>query len=242
MALAQHLLEQLSLPPGTKTARVKSLPPLLRDLQGPSAGWVSAQRILVAPGQPRAVWELLLAHAPFNQPTRFGVVPTSTSMLLPAPEPGVDAAEVDVSMASLSPTTTLVAAYARTAWLPARTAAEHLDPAGFRAVTVSADQLVPRSHRVTRTFTSAVVIAQLAAFLNKRPPAPGAVLAAVSCPAPLVSFTVQFTARGTRASAVTVSTDSCMLDTITVDGEPQPSLWDTQGGLAALARKLLGLL
>jgi hypothetical protein len=40
---------------------------------------------------------------------------------------------------------------------------------------------------VTRTFTSAAVIAGLAAFLDGRPPAPAAALAGVSCPAPLVT-------------------------------------------------------
>ena len=211
MALTQHLLKQLGLPPGARPAHVRSLPPLLRDRRAPGAGWVSAQR-----------------------------VPTSVGRLLPAPASGVDAAELDVSMAPLSGTTTLVAAYAYAAWLPSRTAAEHLEPASFRAVTISAGQLVPRPHQVTRTFTSAAVIARLAAFLNGRPPAPVAALAALSCPAPLDRFTLRFTAMGRQAPAVAVSTASCMADTVTVNGRQQPLLWDTGGGLASMARKLLG--
>ena len=243
MALARHLLTQLELglPPGARPAQVKSLPPLLRDRRAPGAGWVSAQRILLAPGKPRAAWETLLAHAPFNEPTRFGAVPTSVGMLLPAPAPGVDAAELDVSMAPLSGTTTLVAAYVYAAWLPSRTAAEHLEPASFRAVTISADQLVPRPQQVTRTFTSAAVIARLAAFLNGRTPAPTAALIALKCLAPLASFTLRFTSTGRRASAVTVSTADCMTNAVTVNGRQQPLLWDTRDGLASMARKLLGL-
>ena len=243
MALARHLLTQLELglPPGARPAQVKSLPPLLRDRRAPGAGWVSAQRILLAPGKPRAAWETLLAHAPFNEPTRFGAVPTSVGMLLPAPAPGVDAAELDVSMAPLSGTTTLVAAYVYAAWLPSRTAAEHLEPASFRAVTISADQLVPRPQQVTRTFTSAAVIARLAAFLNGRTPAPTAALIALKCLAPLASFTLRFTSTGRRASAVTVFTADCMTDAVTVNGRQQPLLWDTRDGLASMARKLLGL-
>lgn len=61
MALARHLLQQLGLPPGARPAHVRSLPALLRDPRAPGAGWVSAQRILLAPGKPRAVWETLLA-------------------------------------------------------------------------------------------------------------------------------------------------------------------------------------
>ena len=240
MALARHLLKQLDLPPGARSAHVKSLPPPLRDPRAPGAGWVSAQRILLVPGKPRAVWETLLAHAPFDEPAPFGAVPTSVGTLLPAPAPGVDAAELDVSMAPLSGTTTLVAAYAYAAWLPSRTVAEHLEPASFRAVTISADQLVPRPHQVTRTFTSAAVIARLAAFLNGRPPAPTAALIALSCPAPLARFTLRFTATGRQASAVAVSTAACMADTVTVNGRQQPLLWDTEGGLASMARELLG--
>jgi hypothetical protein len=220
---------------------VKSLPAALRRQQVLGAGWASAERILEAPGKPLAVWETVLAKAPFDEPTQPGVaVPTSVSALLPAPASGVYAAEVDVSMAPLSGTTTLVAAYANAAWLPTRTAAERLDPASFRAVTISADQLVATPHRVTRTFTSAAVIAKLAAFLNGRPPAPAAALAGVSCPAPVNSFTLRFTPVSGRAGAVTVSAGGCMVDAITVNGRPQPSLWDTDGSLASMARTLLG--
>ena len=44
----------------------------------------------------------------------------------------------------------------------------HLDPVSFRAVTISADQLISRPHQVTRTFTSAAIIAGLTAFLDGR--------------------------------------------------------------------------
>src|SRR5439155_12284823 len=84
-------------------------------------------------------------------------------------------------------------------WLPSRTAAEHLEPASIRAVTISADQLAPKPRHLIRTFTSAAVIARLAAFLNRRPPAPTAALAGLSCPAPLVSFRLQFMATGRQA-------------------------------------------
>jgi len=175
------------------------------------------------PGGPRAQAEALARH-----------------LLLPAPAPGVDAADIDVSMAPLSGTTTLVAAYADAAWLPSRTAAEHLEPASIRAVTISADQLAPKPRHLIRTFTSAAVIARLAAFLNRRPPAPTAALAGLSCPAPLVSFRLQFMATGRQAPAVAVSTAACMADAITVNGRQQTLLWDTKGGLASMVRKLLG--
>ena len=126
----------------------------------------------MVPGNPRSVLEWLDARAPFSTPTRYGpALPTWSGTLLPAPEPGIDAAQVSVGIAAYSGTATLVTAYAYATWLPARTAAEHLDPFGFRAVTVGEDRLIPSSRQVTRTFTDPAVIARLFAFVNGLPPA-----------------------------------------------------------------------
>ena len=241
LALARHLLAELSVPPGTKPAHVRSLPPLLRDHQGPGAGWAGDQEILVVPGNPRTVLERLDAHAPFSTPTRYGAaLPTWSGTLLPAPEPGIDAAQVSVGIAAYSGTATLVTAYAYATWLPVRTAAEHLDPFGFRAVTVGEDRLIPSSRQVTRTFTDPAVIARLAAFVNGLPPA--AALTGRSCAAMFSRYTLRFTARDANGPAVVVSTVDCGTDGVTVNGKPQPGLWDTHARLAAMARQLLGSL
>ena len=240
-AYVRHLMAELSLPAGSEPAHLTSLPQIVRARAPGTPGWAGASRILIVPGQPLAVLQRISAHAPFNEPVIYSATPVLSSTIVQAPGPGVDAVILDLAVQAHSRTTTLVGAYAFAAWLPYRTAAEHLEPASFRAVTISADQLVPRAHQVTRTFTSAAVIARLAAFLNGRPPAPAAVLAGVSCPAPLVSFTLRFTAAGRQAPAVAVSTADCMVDAITVNGRQQPSLWDTAGGLESMARKLLGL-
>jgi hypothetical protein len=239
LALARHLLAELSVPPGTKPAHVRSLPPLLRDHRGPGAGWAGGQEILVVPGNPRTVLERLDAHAPFSAPTRYGpALPTWSGILLPAPEPGIDAAQVSVGIAAYSGTATLVAAYAYATWRPARTAAEQLDPSGFRAVTVAEDRLIPSSRQVTRTSTDPAVIARLAAFVNGLPPA--AVLPGRSCAAAMSRYTLRFTARDANGPAVVVSTVDCGTDAIMVNGKPQPGLWDTHARLAAMARRLLG--
>ena len=241
MALARHLLAELSFPPGTKSAHVTSLPPVLRGHQGPGPGWAGGQEILVVPGNPRSALERLDAHAPFSTPTRYGsALPTWSGTLLPAPEPGIDAAQVSVGIAAYSGSTTLVAAYAYATWLPARTAAEHLDPSGFRAVTVGEDRLIPSSRAVTRTSTDPAVIARLAAFVNGLPPAPA--LIGRSCAVVFSRYTLRFTARDANGPAVVVSTVECGTDGITVNGKPQPGLWDTHARLAAMARQLLGAL
>jgi len=146
MALARHLLAELSFPPGTKPVHARSLPSLLRDYQGPGAGWAGGQEILVAPGNPRSVLERLDAHVPFSTPARYGpALPAWSGVLLPAPEPGIDAAQVSVGIAAYSGTTTLVTAHAYATWLPARTAAEHLDTFSFRTVTVGEARVIPSS-------------------------------------------------------------------------------------------------
>lgn len=240
-AYVRHLMAELGLPEGSVPAYVKSLPEIVRAQAPDAPGWAGASRILIVPGQPLTVLQRISAHAPFNEPVIYSATPVLDVTIRQAPKPGIDAVILDLAVQAHSRTTTLVGAYAFAAWLPSRTAAEHLDPARFRAVTISADQLIPRPHQVTRTFTSAAVIARLAAFLNGRPPAPAAALAGVSCPAPLASFTLRFTAAARQAPAVAVSAAGCMVDAITVNGRQQPSLWDTAGGLESMARKLLGL-
>ena len=240
-AYVRHLMAELSLPEGSVPAHVMSLPEIVRARAPGAPGWAGASRILIVPGQPLTVLQRISAHAPFNEPVIYSATPVLNVTMRQAPKPGIDAVILDLAVQAHSRTTTLVGAYAFAAWLPSRTAAEHLDPASFRAVTISADQLIPRPHQVTRTFTSAAVIARLAAFLNRRPPAPAAALAGVSCPAPLASITLRFTATGRQAPAVAVSAADCMVDAITVNGRQQPLLWDTAGGLESMARKLLGL-
>jgi hypothetical protein len=240
-AYVRHLMAELSLPEGSVPAHLTSLPQIVRARAPDAPGWAGASRILIVPGQPLAVLRRISAHAPFDEPVIYSATPVLNSTMRPAPKPGIDAVILDLAVQAHSRTTTLVGAYAFAAWLPSRAAAEHLEPASFRAVTISADQLVPRPHQVTRTFTSAAVIARLAAFLNGRPPAPTAALAGVSCPAPLASITLRFAATGRQAPAVAVSAADCMVDAITVNGGLQPLLWDTAGGLESMARKLLGL-
>ena len=240
-AYVRHLMAELNLPEGSVPAHVTPLPQIVRAQAPGGPGWAGASRILIVPGQPLAVLQRITAHAPFSDPVIYSATPVLSSTMRPAPKPGIDAVILDLGVQAYSRTTTLVGAYAFAAWLPYRTAAEHLEAASFRAVTISADQLVPRPRQVTRTFTSAAVIARLAAFLNGRPPAPAAALAGLSCPAPLASITLRFTATGRQAPAVTVSAAGCMADAITVNGRQQPLLWDTAGGLESMARKLLGL-
>jgi hypothetical protein len=212
----------------------------MRDTRAPSGpGWVRAERVLLAPVKPAAAWAVVLAHAPFNEPGAMGpdavngLVESGT--LLAAPEPGVAAARVAVWAEPWSSGKTLIAVYAYATSRPVRTAAEHLDPGRFLTVTVTVTDYAPGLHKTTRTFTSAAVIARLAAFLNARPAAPQV---AVSCPALSASYQLRFTAK--KNNPVLTVSDGCLTDQITVNGVPQPLVWDNDGGLGKMIRSLLG--
>jgi len=172
-ALVWRLVYELSPPPGTRTVHLAKLPPPLNNPQPPvPAGWVRVQRTLEAPAQPASAWAGLLAHTPLRQ---IGTItPGATgSTILPAPEPGIDVAEFGVTLVQLSSKTILIAAGADAAWLPARTPAEHLDPAAFGSVTISAQRWT-QTRVVTGTVTAQAGISRLTPSLTRAPPHPRA--------------------------------------------------------------------
>jgi hypothetical protein len=238
--LASQLVAEMRFPAGTKPATLASIPAALRDGGPPGSHWAHAERLLVAPVKPAAVWAVLLAHKPFDEPGSMGAAasngPVGSSTLLEAPESGVSAAIAAVWVEPWHNGGTLIAAYGFATWLPVRTAAEHLNPGSFRAVTVTASSIVPRQGTQRRTFTSAVDISRITAFLNKLPAAPQL---ALPCPMPATSYQVTFAPKVTSGPKVTVSSSGCLTDQITVNGKAQPLVWDTSGGLAALLGGLL---
>ena len=178
-ALVWRLVSELSPPPGTRTVHLAKLPPPLNNPPPPlAAGGARVQRTLEAPAQPGSAWAGLLAHTPLRQ---IGTItPGAGGRRWPAPEPGIDVAEFGVTLVQLSSTTILIAADAEAAWLPARTPAEHLDPAAFGSVTISAQRWA-QTHVVTRTFTAQAAISRLTAIINAGTPAPTSVVAGMHC-------------------------------------------------------------
>lgn len=134
----------------------------------------------------------------------------------------------------------LIAAAAEVAWLPVRTKAEHLDTGSFQMVTISAQRVFGNPRRASETFTSAEVIARLAAFLNARTPAPDTAVIGWKCvPAPW-DISLRFTAWHRDGPGLEATSGGCPgLDVITVNGRRQPLLWDIKGGLATIALVLL---
>jgi hypothetical protein len=73
------------------------------------------------PAQPGSAWAGLLAHTPLRQiDTITPCLVGSASTVVPAPAPGIDAAEFGVTLVQLSSKTILIAVGADAAWLPAR--------------------------------------------------------------------------------------------------------------------------
>jgi hypothetical protein len=239
-ALVWRLVNELSPPPGTRTVHLAKLPPPLNNPPPPlPVGWVRAQRTLEAPAQPGSAWAGLLAHTPLRQ---IGTItPGATgSTVLPAPEPGIDVAEFGVTLVQLSGKTILIAVGAEGAWLPARTPAEHVDPAAFRSVTISAQRWT-QTRVVTRTFTAQAGISRLTVIINAGTPAPTGVVAGMHCAPVATVYILRFTPRAAGGPSVVVTLGACPhAYDITVNGKQQPSLWD-DGKLRMAAAALVGV-
>jgi len=235
LSLAWHLVGELRPPPGTRPVHLQKLPPPLNQPQPPlPTGWVRVTETLQAPAQPESAWTALLTRTPLKggplAPGESGVA------VLPAPETGIDVAEFGVTLVPLSSRTILIAVHAQTAWLPTRTAAEHLNSAGFRSVTISAQPW--RSGVTTRTFTASADIARLTSIINAGVPAPPSVVGGMSC-APLATvYTLRFTPAAAGPSAVVMLGACPQSYSVTVNGKQQPALWDN-GKLRTAAGQLV---
>jgi hypothetical protein len=116
--------------------------------------------------------------------------------------------------------------------------AEHLDPARFRYVTVSANLFSDGSLRkVSKVIGSPAVIARLTRMVNSLP---AATKAASGCPPVTATYRLSFAVRGFEPDT-TVTANSCPTDQISVNGKVHPPLMDKSGTLAAAVRGLLNL-
>jgi hypothetical protein len=125
---------------------------------------------------------------------------------------------------------------------PHRSAAEYVSPALYRSVTVTAVIWYPgRPHTVSRRFTSAAVITELADRLNRAPAAPARLLPC-SCPAVSAGsvWYYQLTFETAPGGLLTLQAyDGCCSFGVSVWGKAQPGLWGT--GFSDIAAKLLGM-
>lgn len=172
--LARELMAWRPLPPGTRPAGRKAIPPQLDSSPGiPGTGFVLRTRLLTAPARAGSVPAFLLAHRPPGARvsiSQSGIAgpPDATWLTFDLARPGYQTTELGFGLLPVSGGTTLIKEYAFVVWYPPRSAAEHIAPAGFGSVTVTAE-MPDQGTRTTRTFTSPAVIARLAGVFNARP-------------------------------------------------------------------------
>jgi hypothetical protein len=247
LALAKKLLPQVILPPGTRVLR-GPVPPRLRG-RGVGLGArdaVDVHRQFAAVARQSAVARFFRGHVPAGMRFLDNGSDSDGSHLvwldladqprhLP---PGIYQAEVDLTVVPAPHGGTLVRADAQAVWLPPRAAAEHIDPARFGSVVLTADEVYAKNHTVTRRVTSRVVIARLAGLLNSLPAAPDL---AMSCPMAPVVYRAGFAATADGRPSVVAGTGGCFSIALSVRGQAQPPLADQPGKLATYVHDLLGI-
>lgn len=246
LTLARLMLSRLVLPPGSRAAQPSPVPPPLSVPSGSDAlpYTVELHRFILVPEPSATVHSYLLGHMPAGMSwasTGLGVGTTNTVTVLsvsyrPRSLPaGLTDAVLDTAALPSAGGDTLVRADAGVSWFPPRSAAEQLNAASFRSVTITAVQVIPGKRTVTRRFASPAVIGQLVALASSLPATPSPDVAGMSCLATSVVYRLDFT------PGVVVDVDDCgESDAIAVDGKQQPRLFDP-GTLSTAARKLLRL-
>jgi hypothetical protein len=238
LALARQMLSRLIVPPGSQDAHPSPVPaPLNVPLAGPGLPYTVDLHRFVLVHEPAAnAQSFLLAHVPAGMTwagtglapgTSNTVTVLSVSYSPRSVASGLTSAQLGAAAMPSAGGNTLIRADASVSWFPPRSAAEHLNSATIRSVTITATQVFPRSRTVTRTFTSEAVITRLVALLDRLPATPYPDVAAMSCAPAFTGYRLEF------APNVVVDWDGCGgSDAIYVNGKVQPRLWD-HGVLAA---------
>jgi hypothetical protein len=240
------MLSRLVVPAGSQAAHPSPVP---QPLSVSSAGNVSTytvelHRFVLVRESAAAVRSFLLAHVPAGMEwAGDGLAPGTTNTItvpwvgyrpraLPA---GLTNAQLGTAAMPSAGGATLLRADASVSWFPPRSAAEQLNAASFRSVTVTAPGVTLQQPPVTRTFTSPAVIGRLVALVNSLPATPYPNVAYMSCLAVDPVYRLVFT-----PGAVIYPGGCGSSDAITVNGKDQPRLWD-RGVLTAAIRQLLHL-
>jgi hypothetical protein len=218
-------------------------------LSVPSAGGISPytvelHRFVLVRESAATVHSFLLARVPAGMSwAGVGLAPGTTNtvtVLWVAYRPralasGLTNAELGTAALPWAGGDTLIRADASVSWFPPRSAAEQLNPADFRSVTVTAAEAIPQPRTITRTFTSNAVIGRLVTIVDSLPATPYPDVAGMSCLAVATVYRVEF------IPGVVVYPGGCGgSDAITVNGKEQPRLWD-QDVLTTAVRQLLHL-
>jgi hypothetical protein len=247
LALAGKLLPRVILPSGSRELR-GPVPPRLRGA-GVGLGsrkTVGVHRQFALPLTQSAASAFVRGHTPVGMRFLDNGSDSDSSGLVwldlayaPRHLPvGIYQAEIDLTLVPAVGGGSLLRADAQVIWLPPRTAAEHVDPARFASVAVTADEVYEKNHPVTKRITSREVITQLATLLNAMPADPGL---AMPCPMAPVIYRVGFAATAHGRPGAVATTGSCFTIALHASGHQQPQLADPNGKFAAYLQHLLGI-
>ena len=246
LALARQMLSQLIAPPGSQDAHPSPVPgPLSVSSAGGGLPYtVDLDRFILVRGPAANAQSFLLAHVPagmiwagtgLSPGTTNSVTVLSVSYSPRSVAPGLTNAQLGTAEMPSAGGNTLIRADASVSWFPPRSAAEQLNAAKFRSVTITVTETIPRQRMVTRTFTSNAAIGRLVAVIDGLPATPYPDVQAMSCAAVGPGYRLEFT------PDVVVYWDGCGgSDAVYVDGKQQPRLWD-RGTVAAAAAAVLHL-
>jgi hypothetical protein len=233
--VGRQMLAGLILPPGARRIGAQRQP--MRSAVIGSDDLVDVSRFYWLPQSLDAASSFLQAHVPAGD-TSSGTGSGATgqggtefflsvSYSLTRPPAGIDQNTMLLATLAAGPRGgTIMRADAEIVWYPPRTAAEYLDPADFRSVTITATlvNLRGKARTIMKTF-GRPVIDRLAEVLNGlrtlSPPGP------LSCPEMAGStFTLLLTPNSALGRAMVISPAGCVGELITVAGKAQPVLQD----------------
>jgi hypothetical protein len=243
-AVARHLLAELVLPGGAAPLRQQPVPAALQHPGFTGAGEdVDLYRYYRLPMTMAAADSFLQAHPPAGLTFgTTGTVGSGNDVLEGSPRsspPGIGAVMLEYTMATAPGGGSLLRADVQVMFYPPRSAAEYLNPASFRSVTVSAARWSSTVPTIRRTITSRREIAMLAGLVNGLPVRPPGSL--IGCPAiggNMVFYQLEFTPVSRTRPAVVVKPDGCLSDLVSVGGVRQPPLQDGEAVTSAAARLL----
>jgi len=239
---ARHLLAGLVLPSGAR--RLPERPVLgVVSQPGQSLGTaLDLYRLFRLPMPMDAAQRFVRAHLPAALTSsgtgwgNQGGMPEFDVLVVDMPPhaipPGLDIAQLVYTIAPDPGGGSLLRADAQIIVFPPRSAAEYLDPAAIRSVTVSTIGPDP----VSRTITSRPEIARLARLLDGEHALPPGL--AFACPAELgPGYRLTFTPVSASRPTVVVDPGDCMSDGVFAGGVRQPALLDA--GLFLVTKRLL---
>jgi len=241
-AEARHLLDVLVLPAGARRLPETPVPSAVSSPAQNLGTGFDRYRIFSLPVSMGAAQQFVQAHVPAgltsggtgwgsdgDGPEYYEVTADVAPRAVPA---GIYTAQLVYTIAADPDGGSLLRADAQIIIYPARSAAEYLDPAGIRLVTVSHTAPDP----VSRTITSRPQITRLARLVDSEHAFPLGLV--FSCPAEFPpSYQLTFTPVSARRPAVVVDPGNCLGDSVLAGGVRQPALLDA--GLLSVTERLL---